>query len=523
MIPRRAALLAASILLAGGLRAPGQAPATGRETPPETPEILKAERIADPAARLKELLRIRSAYPRTGQAERLESDVLEARIDLAPTVDAVVALQKGAVGHGRGTSRMTSFVQAAARILDHPRIAAFNRDRILAAVLDYWTRAERAAEDPETFASTPDPEDQRQFTARALRDFAILIARARANAGDGAKAAADLDAYRAAGGEAGPDFFNAYGDACAALGRIRDAYGFYMGAAVESYPGAAEKARAAYVVIHGGAEGFEAGLEQLLSALPFRPGPFAPPKRWRGKTVLVEVFTNSENPLCLAADLAASALVESYPVQYLAVLEYHVPLPRPDPLMNSAAGKRREQYRVSTTPTAVIDGGIRISGGGTRAMAASRFRQYKAQIDARLPEEPDLRLKARAVRTGDRIEAGISFNREPAGAEHYIALVQDRERLKGPSGTIIHRLIVRNIIRVEPGRGKSFVFDLAAVERDNAAFLTDFERSGSPTPGLTFPGCRPAIDREGLRIVYFVQDAGSRRIMNAVVAMVEAR
>jgi thiol-disulfide isomerase/thioredoxin len=511
------------LVLAGGLRSPGQGPAAGRATPPETPEILKAERIADPAVRLKELFRIRSAYPRTGQAARLESDILETRIDLAASVEAVVALQKAAVGQGRGASRMTIFSQAAARILDHPRFAAFDRDRVLAAVLDYRTRAERAAAEPETFASMPDPEDQRQFTARTLRDFSILVARARANAGDGEKAVAALDEYRAAGGEAGPEYFEAYGDACAALGRTRDAYGLYMSAAVENHPGAAAKAKAAYVEIHGDAEGFEARLERLQSALPFRPKPFTHPKHWRGKTVMVEVFTNSENPLCLASDLAVSALSEAYPARYLAVLEYHVPLPRPDPLMNPAAEMRRDQYRVTTTPTAVIDGGTRIFGGGTRAMAESRFEQLKAQIDAWLPEEPDLRLKARAVRTGDRIEAETSFKRGRPGADHYVALVQARERLKGSSGTILHRLIVRSLVQIDPARDKTVVFDLAGIERTNEAFLAEFERTGARTPGFTFPDRRTAIDREGLRVVYFVQDMGSRRILNAVVAEVESR
>jgi hypothetical protein len=523
VIPRRAVLFAATILLAGGLLSSGQNPAPGREIPPETPEIQKAERIADPAARLKEMERIKAAYPRSAQSARIEIDIREARIDLAATVEAIVALQKPAVGQGRGTVRMTSYSQAAARILDHPRLAFLDPGRVLAAVLDYRTGAERAAVDPATFDSTPDPEDRRQITARTLRDFAILIARAQANAGEGAKAVAALEEYRAAGGEANPDYFNASGDAFAALGRIREAYGFYMSAAVESYPGAAEKAKSSFVILHGSAEGFEARLDRLLSALPFRPKPFTPPKHWRGKTVLFEVFTNSENPVCLASDLAAGALSDTCPEQYLAVLEYHVPLPHPDPLMNAAAAMRREQYRIMSTPTAVIDGGRRVFGGGTRAMAESRFDQYKSEIDAWLREEPDLRLKARASLTGNRVEAEISRNRELPGAEHFVALVQARERLKGSSGTIVHRLIVRDLVRIDPSRDKTVGFDLAAVERAADAFLADFDRTGAGGSGVAI-GARPtSIDRRGLRVVYFVQDMGSRRILNAVVAAVEAR
>jgi thiol-disulfide isomerase/thioredoxin len=266
-----------------------------------------------------------------------------------------------------------------------------------------------------------------------------------------------------------------------------------LGAATAYRLGAEEKAREAYRSLHGSDRGFEERLESLQSALPFRPKPFTPPKRWRGKTVLVEVFTNTENPRCLAADLAAAGLIESYPDKYLAVLEYHLAVPLPDPLADEEGQARAERYRIVSTPTAVIDGGIRMSGSGTRSMAGARYEQLKGQIDGRLSEEPDLRLKVKAVRTGDRVEATASFNRERPGAEHYLALVQDRERLKGASGTIIHRRIVRSLVRFDPAADKTVAFGLAG------------------------------IDREGLRVVYFVQDMGSRRILNAAVADVTVR
>ena len=519
---RRAAVLAATVLLAGGLRSSGRNPAAGQGNPPEAAQIRKAERISDPAARLKELERIKTAYPRTEQTARLESGIREARIDLAASVESVVALQKPVIGRGRGMIRMTGYVQAAARILDHPGLQAFDPRRVLAAVLDYRTGAERAATEAETFDATPDPEDRRPAVARMLRDFAILIARAQANAGEGAKAVAALEEFRASGGEAGPAFFDASGDACAALGRIREAYGFYLSAAVESHPRAAEKAKAAYSALHGSAEGFETTLDGLRSALPFRPRPFSPPKRWRGKTVLLELFTNAENPACLASDLAASALREVYPERYLVVLEYHVPRPRPDPLMNAASAGRGEHYRITSTPAAVVDGGRRFFGGGTRSMAESRFDQYRAEVDAWLTEEPDLKLKARAAGDGNRIAAEISSDRERPGSEHYVALVQDRERLKGASGTIIHRLVVRDLVRVDPGRGGKAVFELSAVERAAEAFLSETERAAGPEAGFAVADPRTRIDRDGLKIVYFVQDTGSKRILNAVVAEVEA-
>jgi hypothetical protein len=126
-------------------------------------------------------------------------------------------------------------------------------------------------------------------------------------------------------------------------------------------------------------------------------------------------------------------------------------------------------------------------------MAGTRYEQFRSQIDPWLTEEPDLRLKIKAVRRGNKIEAAASFNRQRPGAEHYLALVQDRERLKGGSGTIIHRRIVRALVRFDPAAGKTIAFDMTG------------------------------IDREGLQVVYFVQDVGSRRILNAAVADVTVR
>ena len=481
-----AAGLAAALGATGQIRPPAPPPA------PETAEIQAAERIADPAGRLRELLRIKTAYPGSAQAGRIDGDILETRIDLAPTVQAVIDLQKGPLGQSRGPDLLSGFARAAARILDHAGLAGFDRGQVLAAVVRYKVMAERAAAEPGTFAATVDPGERAALASAALRDFDLLIGRAMANAGEGAKAVASLQTYRAGGGEAGPDYFCALGDAYTALGRAEEAYGLYLGAAVERYPGAGDKARAAYLKLHGTAAGFEDRLEALFAALPFQPEPFAAPKRWRGKTVLAEVFTNADNPLCLASDLAVGGLIQTYPARYLAILCYHVPAPRPDPLTNEAAHKRQEQYRsAGGVPAVIIDGEMRIAGGGTRRMAEGLFKRYKAAIDSRISGEPGLKLTAEAKWTGDRIEVETGHDHDFPQAAHTVALVQERESLKGGSGVVVHKLVVRGLVDVDPaGNGKAA-----------------FKPSG--------------IARGGLQVVYFVQDKASRRILNSVVADVK--
>ena len=54
----------------------------------------------------------------------------------------------------------------------------------------------------------------------------------------------------------------------------------------------------------------------LLSAsgtLISRQEPYAPPEDWVGKVVLAELFTGSECPPCLGADLAFDMLLTDYP------------------------------------------------------------------------------------------------------------------------------------------------------------------------------------------------------------------
>jgi hypothetical protein len=480
-----AALGLGAVLASSGQNPPAKA---GTSDPPELGEIRKAERIAEPGARLRELLRIKTAYPRSGQSARLDSDVLEARIDLASGVPAILELQKSAAGQGRGTARLTSLVQAAARILDHPGLSAFDRSQVLAAVQGYRSRAEKIASDPETLAGMPDPEDRKAAAAAVSRDFDLLSARALANAGDGAGAVASLERYRAAGGEAGPDYFSALGDAYAALGRIEDAYGLFLGAAVDRYPGAADKAKAAYLKTHGTAAGFDDRLDELSEALPFQPDPFAAPKRWRGKTVLAEAFTDTENALCLASDLAVAGLIDTYPARYLAILTYHVSGRGTDPLANDAGRERRDEYRLPAVPALVVDGDVKVFGGGTRRMAEAIFKRYKATIDPRIGWEPDLKLRAEAKRAGDRIEVEVAHNRDLPGTEHFVALVRVRERWKGASGTLIHHLHVLELKRIDPAKDKQVVFERSQEARDR------------------------------LQAVYFVQDLASRQIMNVAVA-----
>ena len=476
---------------------------------PEIREIQTAGRLTNAAARLKELERIKAAYPKTSQMARIESLILAARIELADTVEAVIHLQKSLLDQSQGPRRWAAAFDAAARIMDHPKLKAFDKSRVLAAVLAYESDAARAA------ASAVPETSEADFYRRA---FDLLIAKARANAGEGTGALAVLERFKAAGGESQADYFNVLGDAFAALGRTEDAYGAYLGAALDRFPGAEEKARAMYEKIRGSARGFDAYLDSLRASLPFTPKAFSAPPDWKGKAVLAELFTGSEGPSCLGADLAFAGLIQAYPAKSLAVLEYHLPLLGPDPMTNPAAKRRQDYYGIRRVPTAIIDGEMTFIGGGARRMSATIFKQYRAAIDARASAEPGVQIFVEAARTGDVVTAEFKVKKYLPGAAVFVVLTQSEVSYKGASGTIVHRLVVRDIVERDPAASGKTVFDLAAAEKAADAVLTDIEKTSAAGPNFKFAERHAAIDRQNLLVVVFVQDKETKKVLNAVVA-----
>ncbi len=77
---------------------------------------------------------------------------------------------------------------------------------------------------------------------------------------------------------------------------------------------------------------------------------------WSGKVVLAELFTGSECHPCQAANYAFQRLAEHYPHGAVQVLEYHLPIPRSDPMTNPDSLARTRYYFVQSTPQAFFGG-----------------------------------------------------------------------------------------------------------------------------------------------------------------------
>jgi thiol-disulfide isomerase/thioredoxin len=495
--------------------------AQGRQAPPpEYKELVAASEIRDPAIRLREFERIKAAFPSTRFMEAIDASIMQAKVELSGSLEGVLALQEEFMAKAQGSSRLLNPSTMAVQLVNHPNLAAFDPKGVLAAVIDYRERAHKAAADEASFVGVPD--EQREYLKTyALSAVELVAAKAQLNAGDVAKARASLDAYRKAGGATGGNYQYVVAAVAEKQGRNAEALDSFLAAAVEEYLDAADRAKALYAKIYGGADGFEAALAAKVKALPFHPEPFKAPAGWKGKAVLAELFTGSECPPCVGADLAFDGLLETFPSKYLAVLVYHLPIPRPDPMMNPASEVRQKAYAVNSTPTIVLDGTNKTTGGGARGAAEGKYAQFRAAIEPLLSAAPGIALKAQASLAGDTVKVSFDHDKAVAGAEYLLILAQDEQEHKGGNGVEYHRMVVRDLRVVDPAGPKTAAFDLAASEQAADAYLSEFEKTYTRVPGFKWEVRRNGISRRGLKVVYFVQEKASGQVLNAVVADVK--
>ena len=253
--------------------------------------------------------------------------------------------------------------------------------------------------------------------------------------------------------------------------------------------------------------------------LPFHPQPFQAGPDWKGKTVLVELFTGSECPPCVAADLAVDGLLETFSPKCLAVLEYHLPIPRPDPLMNHATALRANHYGVRSTPSVFFDGQLLAGGGGPFTMAKAKYDQYLEQIRQRINADPGLKLGLTATRLGDDVQMAYTLDKILDNAGYHIALVQKEEKFSGGNGIAFHKMVVREFKTLEdvPGLTGRLTINLPASERAAQERITAYEKQRS----FTFKEKHTAIDRTKLQVVFFAQDKSTGKVHTAVVADVK--
>jgi len=510
-------LPALALCLASSLFAQAQ---QQQQAPPEFAELQAASRIADLNERIKELQRLKAAYPNSPYASAFNTGLMAAYTNLADSLDKVLSVQKEAIANAKPTNRLNLIATAVQLIMRHPKLDSFPKDELLKAIRDYQAQGVELVKHPEVQAQNPE-EDPAEAIESVKSFFELPIARIQLQSGNVKGTFASLYVYEQSQG-ASAEYYSLLGDAYLSINPEKDALEAYFGAAVEGDSNAAEKAKTLFAKINGDASKFNEELARRQSVLPFHPPAFVVPADWNGRTVLAELFTGSECPPCVGADLAFDGFIESYPSKYLAILEYHLPIPGPDPMMNPATKKRQDYYGTSVitgTPTRVIDGRNHTSSGGYRQHAKGLFDEIKKTIDAAMVEAPGLTIKAAAKHEGDKVTVDCEFSKVIKNAEYNVVLVQSEEKHKGGNGIALHKMVVRDIATVKPAAKATATFNIAESEKATDAYLTEYEKTmQARRPDFKWPARRNKIDRSGLKVVVFVQDKETKQVHNAFVA-----
>ena len=321
--------------------------------------------------------------------------------------------------------------------------------------------------------------------------------------------------------------------------------------------------QAVYKKMHNGSID---GLESELDARYEKDGPKAPEvTRYEraadrsDRVVLAEIFTGAGCPPCVAADLAFESAMHRYGSNDLAVLMYHLHVPRPDPMTNSYTQARSKFYAVTGVPTYVIDGESKVGGGAADNAGPLFKKSIEPVVDKRLTTKTEAGLTLKANATAQGVKATVTVEPRETKATKlrlHIVLAEEQIRYSGENGIRFHPMVVRAMastgveppkpatpaadgaakpaddaakpaapalpvpalgFALEPGKAKTveYTFDLAKVTADALANLDDLEKNSTRFPNHKFVQKKHEVNAKKLRLVAFVQDEDSKQILQS--------
>ena len=261
--------------------------------------------------------------------------------------------------------------------------------------------------------------------------------------------------------------------------------------------------------------------EYAKDALNYNPAKFAGRKIKSNRAVLVELFTGAQCPPCVAADMAFDGVEKTYGPGEVVLLQYHMNIPRPEPMSNPDSDSRFEFYaeiypkKIRGTPSALFNGKPDEPGGGPRELAPEVYKDYCAWIDKLLETPASVKLSASATLKGDKIDivANVKDLDKPGNKVRLrIALVEDWVRYKGGNRLQYHHRVVRAL----PGGVKGVALKEKEFDQKVSVDLDQLRKSLSKFLDDDYPdGPRP-LRLRNLHVVAFVQDDDTSEVLQAV-------
>jgi len=257
---------------------------------------------------------------------------------------------------------------------------------------------------------------------------------------------------------------------------------------------------------------------------------FPPRKGKNDDVVLVELFTGAECPPCVAADLAFDALGKGYTPKEVILLQYHIHIPGPDPLTNEDTETRQKFYGddIEGAPTIFFNGKTIKSteGGGGKDNAQDKYDTYVEALAPLLEKPGKAKVQLTAVKKGAKIEiSGNVSDIEKANDKLRLrfALVEESVKYTGRNKLDTHHHVVRAL----PGGAEGFAIKELAlkqsvtvdVEELKKKLKTYLDKYAEENP---FPNKDRPLELKNLRVVAFVQDNGTKEVLQAAQVEVKA-
>jgi hypothetical protein len=533
------------------------APAPARELPPDTKALRDASSITDPDKQIEALKKVIADFPKSTAVANAENMIVstltrKATNDIKALQEQAKKYVGGAATPNEQARRLGSTASGfagAGVLLDEAEDYAKKGLGLLGNESAWIDAEKKAAAEAEAEARRKDP-NAKPRPATSDADYSTRFASVRQT---GMMTLAQVYEKKGKATDAEKTYREAYtlqpktggaaalklADYAKAAGHPYEQLEYLTVATLAGRVTAASRAEleAVYKRTRGGST---ADLDAMLDerygkdATKVDAPPYKPSKARTDRVVLAELFTGAGCPPCVAADLAFEAALERYSPEDIAVLVYHLHIPRPDPMTNPSTVTRKEFYDVPGTPTWFIDGGNQHVGGGPAAGAEKLFKDtLQSVVDKRLDVKPAADITLKATMIGDKVEVGAKVGKAARAGKPdqklrlQVALVEEMVHYTGENGVRFHPMVVRSIASTEknslgfpvaPGKGAkvAYTFDITKAVADAKAHLDEMEGGSNQRFGkLQFIERENEINPAHLRVVAFVQDEKTKEILQS--------
>jgi tetratricopeptide (TPR) repeat protein len=546
MTARILTVLCLSLALAG---ANAQTPPSNSETPPDEKAYTEAVKIKDPEQKIAALEKLRKNFPDSSYASAATSQILDTLVQQLPEQTGRIrkAAKKvfaGAVAKDKAASRKNKIATTtnrgsrAARIAD--QLAAggvllkdaeeYARKGVNLLNESAWMAEELAAYTGDKM-NAPSKEALVKDFAETRASRIGVLGRVELRLGRTAEARKLLEeSYAVTPSDV--KVAAALGDLAVKAGDDAKAMDYLISARLTGRaPDTAIQAfETLYKKSHNGTLD---GLESMLDTEyykrfpnPIHLAPYKPTEKRADRTVLAEVFTGAGCGPCAGADVAFDAAMERYSRRDLAVVMYHVHIPRPDPMTIVESTARYESYGKNGVPAYAIDGKKSV-GGGSRGMAQSVFDRFQKDLEADLETPAEAQVKIDADIAGGTVKVSAAVDGVKSDSKDLrvrVLLVEKEIRYLGENGIRFHPMVVR-AVGGEKGEGYAIeangkgtfeaTFDLEATGKDIRKQLDEYEAKGHRGEPFKFSAKKDQIDRAHLAVVVFVQDDKTKHVLQA--------